>query len=87
MSRPFNTESVFRAIAHPGRRRVLELLAKRELRPTDMTLALGGTRPSVSQHLAVLRHSGLVVVRRQSNTLVYRLNHEAVTAVGHGLGA
>lgn len=81
MSRPFSTESAFRAIAHPVRRRAIELLSRRNLRAGELVAQLGGSRPGVSQHLRVLRHSGLVIPSRKGTSLVYHLNARAVRCV------
>ena len=76
---------LFRALAHPARVRVLELLVDGE-RPVSELLAVRermladlGLEPShLSQHLATLRRAGVVVSRRQANTVTYRLADESV---------
>ena len=69
---------LFRALAHPARVRVLELLVDGE-RPVSELLADLGLEPShLSQHLATLRRAGVVVSRRQANTVTYRLADESV---------
>ncbi|MCF2531651.1 ArsR/SmtB family transcription factor [Yinghuangia soli] len=66
------TEDVFKALADPTRRCILDELVERD----GQTLfeictrlvtrhGLGLTRQAVSQHLAVLEAAGLVVTRRQ----------------------
>jgi DNA-binding transcriptional ArsR family regulator len=57
------TSDLFNAIAEPRRRDMLEYLAPRERPVGDIVLALGLAQPSVSKHLRVLHHVGLVVVR------------------------
>jgi ArsR family transcriptional regulator len=62
----------FRALAHPVRIRLLEVLVKSG--PTsvqDLQKALGIDQPIVSQQLARLRSSGIVVARKQRTTTFY----------------
>lgn len=61
---------LFRALAHPVRIRVLELLAVRELTVLELQDALGLDQPAVSQHLAALR-ARLLVTSRKEGTLAY----------------
>jgi DNA-binding transcriptional ArsR family regulator len=67
-----------RALAHPGRRRVLELLAVQELTSGSLASECGWTKPTASQHLKVLREAGLVEVRADGNHRVYRARREAL---------
>lgn len=48
------------ALADPVRRRVVELLAQRPMRPGELAQELGRTPSSLSKHLRVLRQRGLV---------------------------
>jgi DNA-binding transcriptional ArsR family regulator len=63
----------FKALAHPVRIRILEVLARRERSVHELqeTLALG--QPVVSQQLAVLRASGIVVGRKEGVSVRYTL--------------
>lgn len=61
---------LFRALAHPTRIAVLELLAVRERTVQELQDALGLDQPAVSQHLAALR-SRLLVSSRKEGTLAY----------------
>jgi DNA-binding transcriptional ArsR family regulator len=78
MSRPFSTESVFRALASDRRRRVLDELKRRELRPEELARTIGLSGAGLSQHLRTLRQSGLVVSRRSGTQLFYRLDRRAM---------
>lgn len=48
------------ALADPVRRRIVELLALRPMRPGELAQELGTTASSLSKHLRVLRQRGLV---------------------------
>jgi DNA-binding transcriptional ArsR family regulator len=61
----------FQALAHPIRIRMLEILVTREAKVQDLQRALGIDQPIVSQQLARLRASGIVVSRKQGTATVY----------------
>jgi DNA-binding transcriptional ArsR family regulator len=70
--------AVGRALADPKRLCVLESLAIGELSVSDLSLRVGCQVPNMSQHLAVLRHAGLVTSRRDGTTILYRLADQRV---------
>jgi ArsR family transcriptional regulator len=63
----------FKALAHPVRIRVLELLSEREHAVAEMLPLVGIEASHLSQHLSVLRKLNLVVARREASTVVYSL--------------
>jgi ArsR family transcriptional regulator len=65
--------AVARALADPKRLCVLQSLAAGELSVRDLSDRVGCNVPNMSQHLAVLRNSGLVLTRRDGNAIYYRL--------------
>ena len=65
---------VFRAVADPTRRNILERLHQAELTVTELGEPFRMTQPSLSKHLAVLRRSGLIAVRRSGRHHYYRLH-------------
>jgi DNA-binding transcriptional ArsR family regulator len=69
---------LFKALAHPTRIRILELLreGERSVRNLQVTLALEGS--VVSQQLAILRMKNLVDTRRAGNSILYRLRDPQV---------
>jgi DNA-binding transcriptional ArsR family regulator len=69
-------EAAIRAIAEPRRRRILELVADRELSAGEIAAQFEVTRPAVSQHLSVLREAGLVAERREGTKRLYRARPE-----------
>lgn len=72
---------LFKALGHPARIRILELLADGE-QPVSALLDDIGMEPShLSQHLAVLRKAGVVASRREGNAVYYRSAHESVDAM------
>jgi DNA-binding transcriptional ArsR family regulator len=71
---------VFRALADPTRREILQLLRRGERTAGD--LATGVTRqvskPSMSHHFAVLREADLISSRRDGQQIYYALNTTVV---------
>lgn len=79
--------NLFRAMAHPVRIRVLELLVAAapegadglgEVNVTDLLADLGVSPSHLSGHLAVLRQYGVVTSRRVGSHVLYRTAHPAV---------
>jgi len=69
-------EAALKAIAHPGRRRVLELVADNECASGELAEACNWTKPATSQHLNVLRDAGLIESRTVGNRRLYRARAE-----------
>lgn len=65
--------SVFRALADPTRRQILEDLRAGELAAGQIADRFPITGPSVSRHLRVLKTAGLVRERRDANKIYYSL--------------
>lgn len=63
---------VFRALADPTRRAVLERLMAAEMNVSELTANFAVSQPAISQHLAVLRQAGLVTERREGRRAFYR---------------
>ena len=78
MPRAATSSDVFNAIAESRRRDILVFLAGSERSVGDIVDALELGQPSVSKHLKVLRHVGLVDVRRHGRQMLYRTNAEAI---------
>jgi DNA-binding transcriptional ArsR family regulator len=74
MSRPHAAPDVFRAIADPTRRRLLDLLRGGERTVTDLAQPFHMTTAAISQHLSVLRHARLVTQRRSGTRRLYCLD-------------
>jgi ArsR family transcriptional regulator, virulence genes transcriptional regulator len=62
-----------KTLAHPLRVELMKVLSDGERRVNDLAEAVGTRQPLVSQHLAVLRHLGLVRTRRDGNEVYYRV--------------
>lgn len=69
---------LFKALAHPTRIRILELLRDGEKRVSQLQLELAMEGSSVSQQLAILRMKNLVDTRKAGNLIYYRLRDPQV---------
>jgi len=64
---------LFKALAHPARIRVLEVLAEGEQSVGELLPLVGIEASHLSQQLGVLRRAGLVRTRREGSTVVYAI--------------
>ncbi|RMG19041.1 MAG: ArsR family transcriptional regulator [Bacteroidetes bacterium] len=71
-----------KAIAHPVRLAMIDLLREGEKNVTEIHLALGLEQAVASQHLSILRDKGVCVSRRAGKHAYYHLqDHALVDAV------
>ncbi len=74
---------VFKALADPGRRRLLDSLNARDGQSLrDLCGELDMARQSVSKHLAVLADAGLVTTVWRGREKLHYLNAEPINAIG-----
>jgi DNA-binding transcriptional ArsR family regulator len=64
---------VFKALADPTRRRVLELLRQRPMTAGELSDQFPVSKPTMSAHFAVLREADLIDATKQGVTITYRL--------------
>lgn len=69
---------VFKALAHPVRLHILELLALGPSCVCDLVMRTGHRQANISQHLALLRAAGLVQTNREGLYVWYSLAQPAV---------
>ena len=67
---------VFKALADPTRRQILQDLQGGELTAGEIASRFTISAPSVSRHLGVLRNAGLINERRNANRIFYSLVEE-----------
>jgi DNA-binding transcriptional ArsR family regulator len=72
---------LFRALSHPVRLRILDILSRQEACVCHLTCILNQRQPYVSQQLATLREAGLVTDRREGTLLYYRLADEHLASL------
>lgn len=73
-NQPFQNDALlFKALAHPVRIAILELLRSGEQCVCHMEAALGRRQAYISQQLAVLREAGLILDRREGLNIFYQI--------------
>jgi DNA-binding transcriptional ArsR family regulator len=79
---------VFKALADPTRRQILQDLRTGERSAGDIAAEFPISGPSISRHLNVLKSAGLVEERRDGNRILYSLVEERLAScVGGFLSA
>ncbi len=71
----------FRALAHPVRIRILEVLVKGDRSVQELQEALGLDQPVVSQQLAVLRTNNIVAGRKQGVSVRYAVRDPLIATL------
>lgn len=65
--------AVFKALADPTRRKVLELLRQRPMAAGELADHFPVSRPTMSAHFTVLREADLIEARRIGTSIIYQL--------------
>lgn len=76
-----------KAIAHPLRFRILQVLGEGELSVGEIDRAADIGQPALSQQLGVLRKAGLVETRKEAKLVYYSLASEPIARLARALGA
>ncbi len=64
---------VMKALAHPTRIFMVELLAKQSLSVSELTKAVGADVSTVSKHLSLLKQAGVLLDQKEGNKVLYSL--------------
>jgi DNA-binding transcriptional ArsR family regulator len=74
---------VFKALADPTRREILQLLRRGEMTAGELTERVSHrvSKPSMSHHFSVLKEADLVTSRREGQQIYYALNTTVVEDV------
>ncbi|MED4281759.1 autorepressor SdpR family transcription factor [Priestia megaterium] len=64
----------FKALADPTRRKILELLKERDLTAGEISEYFNMTKPSISNHLKILKQADLVQAEKRGQFVIYSLN-------------
>jgi len=68
------TDTIFKALADPTRRRILQLLGGREMTAGELADQFDISAPSMSHHFNILKQADLVATRRSGQQIYYSLN-------------
>lgn len=69
---------ICRGLAHPVRLEVVHVLGSGERAFGELAAQLHVTKSKLSQHLAVLRQTGIVTARRDGAHMLYRLKYPEI---------
>lgn len=70
--------SPWKALGDDSRRKILLLLIKRDLTPSQIAEHFDFTFPAISTHLRVLREADLVIEKKEGKNRFYSLNKKRV---------
>lgn len=66
--------SFFRAMDDPTRRKIIEMLKKKDMTAGEIADAFTISKPSISHHLDLLKQAGVVIALREGQFIYYSLN-------------
>jgi ArsR family transcriptional regulator len=69
---------ICKTLTNPKRIEILNALKTEEKTVTEIVELLGASKANVSQHLAVMRHKGILVTRRAGVNIFYRVSNPKV---------
>lgn len=69
---------VWKALADPTRRKILELLKKRDMNAGEIAAEFNMTKPSISNHLNILKQADLVDSEKQGQNVVYSIKTSVI---------
>jgi ArsR family transcriptional regulator len=81
LSRPISEvkAELFKALGHPARIRILEVLSQGERSVSEMQPLVGIEASHLSQQLGVLRRASLVRTRKDGSSVIYSLADPEIT--------
>ena len=74
---------VLKAVAHPVRLQIIELLETKEMCVGDIVMALGGKQAITSQQLNMMKDKGVLNCRRDGAKVYYRIEDRSVIRLLH----
>ena len=74
---------VMKAVAHPVRLGIIELLETKEMCVGDIVKAVGGKQAITSQQLNMMRDKGVLSSRRDGAKVYYRIEDRSVIKLLH----
>ncbi len=72
---------IFRALADPTRRQILQELKAGELSAGTIASRFSISAPSISRHLSILESAGIISDRREGNRILYKLEPDSLSSV------
>lgn len=72
---------IFKALSHPIRLQMVDVLLDDECCVTDVVNALGISQSTSSQHLSILKNSGIVYPEKHGTKTCYKVNNGLVKEI------
>ena len=69
-----NMNQTFKALADPTRRKILNLLKDRDMTAGEISDQFQMSKPSISQHLKILKQAELIQDEKKGQYIIYSLN-------------
>jgi ArsR family transcriptional regulator, arsenate/arsenite/antimonite-responsive transcriptional repressor len=66
--------SIIKALDDPTRRRIIELLKKKDMTAGEIAEYFNMTKPSISHHLDILKQAAIIVGVKEGQFITYSLN-------------
>ena len=78
-----SSDKLFKALSDRTRRQIIALLRERDMTAGDIASHFDMSKPSISEHLKILRNADVVFSEKQGQYVVYSLNatvfHEMIS--------
>ena len=69
---------VWKALADTTRRKILELLKEKDMNAGEIAERFNMTKPSISNHLSILKQADLVDFEKQGQNVIYSLKTSVI---------
>lgn len=69
---------VWKALADPTRRKILELLKQRDMNAGEIAAEFNMTKPSISNHLSILKQADLVDSEKHGQNVMYSIKTSVI---------
>ncbi|OHB60161.1 MAG: hypothetical protein A2167_08240 [Planctomycetes bacterium RBG_13_46_10] len=76
-----HSADILKAVAHPIRLQIIELLKKEEMCVGDIVHELGEKQAITSQQLNIMKNKGILACRREGAKVFYRIENKNVIKV------
>ena len=72
---------ILKAIAHPGRLQIVNILLRNECRVGELVKTLGAKQSLTSQQLSNMKYSGILKSLRDGNVVYYSLANDSIRKI------
>lgn len=76
---------VIRALSDETRIEILEIIGKKELNASEITIKCTLSRPTISHHLQILKRANVLEARKEGKEIYYSVNMQTLKALSKSL--